>query len=107
MGQTEFETGNLFIAIHHADISSAVEGAVGGVGFGEGSFYFEVGKEDQGEDDDDDRQRDKDNEPEDDQGEQDQDREDLGDWATGFELDGSAGGGCRGKLWIGLVHGNW
>ena len=86
VGQTG-ELGSLFIAIHHADISSAVEGAVGGVGFGEEAFDFEVGVEDQGEGDDDDRQGDEDDEPDDDEDDQDQHREELGDWATNFELD--------------------
>lgn len=82
-----FPHTSLLITIHHANISSAVEGAVGGVGFGEGSFDFEVGEEGQGEDDDDDRQGDEDDEPDDDEREQYQEREDLGDWASSFELD--------------------
>ena len=76
----------LLITIYHADIPSAVEGAVGCVGFGECSFDFEVGVEDQGEDDDDDREGDEDDESEDDQGEEDEEREELGDWAADFEL---------------------
>ncbi len=69
------------IAIQHADILSAVEGAVGGVGFGEKAFDLEVGQEDQGQGDDDDRQGDEDDESQSNQAQKDQDRKDLGNGA--------------------------
>ena len=81
VGQVGCGRRDLLIAINHADISAAVEGAVGGVGFGKEAFDFEVAKEEQSQDDDDDRQGDEDDEPDDDQGQEDEDREDLGDRA--------------------------
>ena len=81
----------LLIAINYADITAAVEGAVGGVGFGEEALDLEVPIEKQSQDDDDDRQGDEDDEPDDDQGQEDQDREDLGDRARSSDLDGSPG----------------
>jgi hypothetical protein len=63
----------LFIAVDDFDILAAVEGAVGGVGFGEEGFDFEVGEDDEPYDGGDDEEGDGDEEGEDDEEDEEED----------------------------------